>query len=261
MVKNKASAVRWIPVSEVDVLHPKAQRALVESHARSIAENFDPDAVGVIQVAEKNGKNLYHVIDGYHRVTALKMLGWKDQMIEAVVHNEHDPKVLAKLFRKFNKTRKVSRLDDFRVAVTEGAPNESAINRIVKGAGFHVAQSDNTRAIAAVGALCELYRRYGEGALAQTLRFIATTWRDDPDATNSIVLKGVGGVIGEYGDALDVNRLREKVSKKFSAANLIATAKHNATASGSNQTIGAMTALVVEYNKGQRESARLDLPY
>jgi hypothetical protein len=244
--------VKWIMVNDCGIVWPDAQRAEKERHVSNIAENFDPDKLGVVHLADRNGHKVYHICDGQHRIAALKRIGYGDQLIMAVIHPIKTAAEAAALFNALNGPRaKPAALDMFKTGVTEGVEPQITINRIVKGCGFNVgANATRTRCIAAVGALNEIYRRFGEVVLAETLKAVSGTWRDDPNATDGPIIKGFGMLIGMHGDKIDYPRLRERVAKKYTAASLLGAAKAQRAALGG--AVGDHVRALLEQAHDQR---------
>ena len=65
--KQQYREIKWIPCKQLSLVWAEAQRPLNESHAKSIADNFDPEMFGTIAVTKPNGAGIYHIIDGHHR--------------------------------------------------------------------------------------------------------------------------------------------------------------------------------------------------
>lgn len=254
--------VRWVRVDECAVLWPDAQRSrLHESTINQILSEFDPDLLGVVTLAEKNGKGLYHIIDGKHRQEALSRMGYGDQFIRAEVLDVHDAKRAAHIFRGRNASKKVPALDDFRTAVTEGAEPQTTINAIVQANGFRIGISDSPRAIAAVGVLKEIFKKFGGDVLSDTLQTVTATWRDDANAASAQILTGVGYFIGTYGsDVIDFPRLRARLGKK-TPGNLIGAFKAQKDTLSCNLAKAALYVIVASYNTGLRSNnGKLALP-
>ena len=71
----RASRLRWVRLGDMRV-SPKAQREFRKAHAESLAANFDLEAIGFPVVSLRGGD--YWIIDGQHRIAALKLNGFDD---------------------------------------------------------------------------------------------------------------------------------------------------------------------------------------
>ena len=69
--------IEWLPVRALEISWEAAQRAFNERWARSIADNFDPDLLGVIDVTRRdsNGALPHHRRSTSHRRDAHPWLG------------------------------------------------------------------------------------------------------------------------------------------------------------------------------------------
>lgn len=177
-----AHAVQWVPVSSCEVIWSDAQRYRTKERiVKKIMERFDPDAFGTILLAQVNGKGNYHIIDGWHRITALRRMGWTDQLVPAQVAQIENKAAAAKLFVERNTLTAPKALEEFRACLVAGYDEETQIANIAASLGFSIGPSVNDYEIAAVGALRNVYGRYGGAALYNTLQAIVATWRTDRD--------------------------------------------------------------------------------
>src|SRR5437764_10583991 len=71
--------IEWVPVEKIRVSET-AQREFRPHRANQFAANFDPDAFGRLIVNFRDGH--WWVIDGQHRLAAVKILGWTDIKVE-----------------------------------------------------------------------------------------------------------------------------------------------------------------------------------
>lgn len=156
----------WVSVDEI-VVNPLAQQQLRISHARSIASGFDPEKFGMPIVSHRDGK--YFVMDGQHRVEALRIMGWDDQAIQCWVYEGLTEAQEAEHFLGHNYRKNVQAFDQFEVGITAGRDEENDIRRIVLAAGLKV--SRDADGIAAVTALRKVYR-HSPSTLARTLKII-----------------------------------------------------------------------------------------
>lgn len=252
---------RWLPVNELGIVWPEAQREVIhESTIVKITTPFDPDALGLLCVAEKNGFHSYHIIDGRHRHMALQRMGYNDQLVLCEVANVTNAEEAARLFRRRNARQSVSALDSFKTGVRAGFELEVAINQIVTACGYHIGLSANPRMIASIGSIKEIYRKFGGEALTHTLQLISATWSDDQTAVNGVMLRAVGAVIGVYGDRIDYKRFREKLGKK-APGNLIAAIRSQKEILGGNATTAGFYVIVNQYNAGMRKAGDILSPH
>jgi hypothetical protein len=182
-------------------VNEEAQRTYRETHAREYADNFDLEALGYPVVSHRN--DLYFIVDGQHRVKALRLIGWEDQQIECECFEGLTEEEEAELFLKRNKRRAVRAFENFMVAVKAGREAECDVNRIVLSQGLKVSEDRMDGCIQAVTALMYTYTHYGAATLAKTLRIARDAYAKDPEAFRGVVLQGLGVVCGQYDGKLD----------------------------------------------------------
>ena len=146
---------------------------------------------------------LYYIVDGQHRVMALRIIGWEDQQIECECFEDLSEREEAELFLKRNKRRAVRAFEAFVVAVKAGREAECDIQRIVMSQGLKVSEDTNDGSVQAVTALMYVYTRYGAGVLAKTLRITRDAYAKDHEAFRGYMVQGVGQVCGKFNGQVD----------------------------------------------------------
>src|SRR4051812_31723657 len=93
----------WIRASRLAV-DASYQRPRNERKIRKIANNFDPDALGVLYVS-KRADGTYVILDGQQRHAALIEMGWQDQQVPCHVYTGLSVADEARLFGEYNELR------------------------------------------------------------------------------------------------------------------------------------------------------------
>lgn len=200
-------SLEWLPVADIRV-SDQAQRELRAGKAAKIAADFDPDRLTPPIVSRRSDGRLF-VIDGQHRIEAMRLIGWGDQNIECFVHDGLTEREEADLFLWHNDRTAVSALDKFLVGVTANRSDECVINQIVHDAGLHVSASCSSRSIQAVGALRKTYANGGD-VLARTLRIASDAYGDE--GLHADVIEGVGLLVARHNGAMDDERAVARLS-------------------------------------------------
>ncbi len=190
-----------VPVGEITI-DAEYQRRLDEKRALKIGKAWDPALGGIIVVSLRADRKLY-AIDGQHRVAGLKLAGKADMVLAVDVREGLTQKDEADLFVKLNSGRSPVRVyDAFKARIIAEEPEAVAINGIVKAAGLHLATSASKNAIAAVGAMQKVHRRYE--TLAPTLS-VLRSWScaraHDPVAYDKRIVSYVGRFLFEFASA------------------------------------------------------------
>lgn len=250
---ENAHSTKWIPIKNLSVVWATAQREFNERHASKIASAFDPDLFDTLVVTLPNGDGIYHVVDGQHRMAAIRSLYGEEEQVPCRVVSAKDPARAAVIFDKINTGRRLpSGIEKFRVRVTAGAETEVAINKVVSMLGYRIDASPDANCIRATAALINVHNVFGLEVLRETLSTIRTTWRDDKGATEGPIIEGFGSLIGEHRGHLDWKRLREKTALNYTPGRLLGQAKADKETLGGRLADGIRRVLIRNYNQGLR---------
>lgn len=211
---EREARLRWVPIADMRV-SPLAQRELNRSRVNKIAADFDLEQVGTPTVNERGGH--FYVIDGQHRVEALREIGWGDQQIQCWTYAGLTEEEEAEKFLKLNDTLAVNAFAKFKVGVQAGHLEECDIDRIVRAQGLRVSQDAKDGAISAVGSLRRVYTQAGPGQLARTLRIVRDAYGDA--GLEAAVISGIGLLCARYDGNLDEKRAVDLLSRAHGGVN------------------------------------------
>lgn len=244
--------IRWIPVGKLIVKWSSAQRKeRIMNHAKRIAGNFDPDKFGVLTVSMADESGNHHVIDGVHRSTAVKLLWGDDEKVPCQILPTKDPVRAAEIFLGLQTRRAVSPLDNFRVSVQAGNPDSIAINKVVRSLGYRIENNRSDGCISAVGALKQVYLRYGPDVLRDALSLLQATWGMSSSAVQKPLITAYGQLVGNFYNRLNYGRTVEVVKKKFPHPDkLIGLVNGLRELSGSSATELVYKTVLDNYNRG-----------
>lgn len=252
----------WILGKDISVVWENAQRPRRQREIDRIANEFDPDLLGVLTLTMPNGSGIHHCIDGQTRHAAVVQLMGENQRLPCIVLPFKDVKRAAELFAAINSAQvKPQPIELFLVRVTAGHEDEVATNNVIEEVGYRVHVGNGERNIRAVSACLAVYRRHGSEILRNTLRTIRDSWGYDQHAVEASMIRGYGQLIAAAGPVLDRKRLINRISKEFSPGRLMVEAKTQRGLTGRG-TMATNLGVVVrlEYNKGLRAAQRLELP-
>lgn len=204
---KRGSHPRWVPVAHTKV-SPQAQRELRKAFVEHIAQNFDPDELGLPVVSWRDG--FFWVIDGQHRIEAMKLMGWDDQQILCECFEGLTEAEEAERFLKRQDRIAVVGLEKFKVALTAGREVECDIDRIARAHGLRIGTGSPT-SIGAVGTLIRVYRRGGPSCLSRTLLIIRDAYGGA--GFSAQVIDGIALVIQRFGGSLDDAAAAERLGK------------------------------------------------
>lgn len=246
---ERTGHLRWVVVSEIHV-NPLAQRELRPGWAAQIAGDFDPDRFSPPLLSLRHGK--HYVIDGQHRIEAMRIMGWDDQQVQCWVYEGLTEAQEADLFLWHNNRRSVAAFDTFRVAVKADRDVETDINRIVLANGLKVSQDAD--GISAVGALRKVYR-HGGPVLGRTLRVIRDSY--GTPGMRREVIEGIGLLCSRYNGDLDDTKAVQRLGGVHAGVNgLTGKAQQMKKATGAALT-ECVAAAAVEIINGGRGGKKL----
>ena len=108
---ERAARLKWIPLNQMKV-NPLAQRDLNQARVDHLAASFDLEQIGVPTVSSREGS--YWIIDGQHRMEALRSCGFHDEAVQCWVYEGLTSEMEAELFLKLNNTLPVTSMPKFR---------------------------------------------------------------------------------------------------------------------------------------------------
>lgn len=205
--------IQWILAQDLSIpdYQPKHRAADVQA----IIDNFDPAALGVIDVSYRAGE--FNVIDGQRRRTAAIEVGYKEPLL-CHVRYDLDGTREAALWASLNDRKPQHIVDLFRTMVRAKSPRVAVeIDRILAQHGYMVDYGQSPTAIPAVRVLEYLH---AWGSLPAVLATIRSAWQGDPNATGSSILLSLGAFDYAYrnfyySEHFLVSALREESPRKL----------------------------------------------
>lgn len=257
-----SGTVQWVCIDDMD-RDPMIQRELDLRAANRIAAEFDPDAFGIPTLSlRKSGR--YVIVDAQTRIEALRIMGWNGQKVQCEVFTGLTQAQEAGLFRKRNDFRAVRYIDKFLVRLTEHDAVALAIAKVVQDADYVVDRKARDGVITAAKAIEDIYLGRGQRvkghnpkALRRTLDVVTAAWGRTTASVNGRVLSGIGAFFLRYGDAIDVQRLVNKLARTTGGpTGLVSRGAGKRELHGGTIASGIAHYLTDEYNRGIRGSKR-----
>jgi len=249
---DRAAVLRWIPLDQIHV-SPLAQRDLRQAWVDRILADLDLEQIGVPIVNLRDGDtDVYYVIDGQHRVAALRAFFEADLSIkiQCWVYFGLTQDVEAEKFLKLSNTLTIDAFSKFRIGVTAWRTVEVDIDRIVRANGSVVSRDEIPGAIGAVAALRKIYDTAGGECLGRTIRVIRDAYGDP--GFDTYAMQGVALVLDRYGDEVDDLTLVTRLDKaRGGVKGLLQRAEHYRLTTGNYKTHCVAAAVVDTYNSGR----------
>lgn len=238
-------------------IDPNVQRGLKAGRVKTMAAEFQADALGVLVTSFRSPKRI-HIIDGQHRYATCEAVGYAGVIMTQEYHGLAVPEEAA-LFRLLNTTEKVSRIDQFLISCV--AQDAGALNlaSMLTETGWQVSPNTREGHLSAIASLERVYALDPEAAKG-VLCVITKAWGHRPSAVQGPLLVGLGRMIHKYGiggrTGIDLDDLGSRLAKLPGGPDaLIGNAKgRKLTRTGDLST--EIARLVVElYNQRRRSSA------
>jgi hypothetical protein len=238
----------WCRVDEL-YIDQEVQRRLRPSHVRYLENAFDLDGVGVITVNER-ADGAKSVVDGQHRVVALKNLDAGDWKVKCDVYHGGDVAFERRLWRRLNKSVMSTPWEDFRSGLAYGDPECVEIAAIVGRYGFEVSDQTGDGRCAAVATL---RRVYAAGVLDDTFGILTASWGTTGEAANSKLVDGIAILCAAHNGAIDRAALTTKLGKT-TPAKVIADGRLFKEFNGGSVPRAIARRVQDLYNRGRRTS-------
>ena len=236
------------------------QRNPIGKKVNKIAKNFDPDLLGVI-ICSMRESGVLAVIDGSHRVHALRQKQMNDAVLNALVYFDLKIEDEAKIFSLLNQEHtKPNPAEIFKAGIVAGDEETIIINRIFTNLGLNIGVGPGENKVRAISTVKRVYRNAGEKVLRDTLYTIKSAYGDSSSTMRDVLISAVAIVYNRYGDNVEVSRMITTLQKFGNPNSLIANAK--SMMSNQNQvTSTALPYLIVNaYNQRLKKNRLSDYP-
>lgn len=244
---ERDARLRWVPIRLMRV-SPLGQRDLNAGWVAKIAADFDLEELGTPTVNHRDGH--WYIVDGQHRIEALKEIGWEDQQIQCWAYEGLTEQEEAEKFLKLNDKLTVNAYAKFRVAIEAGRNVECDIDRIVRAQNLRISQDKSDGSISAVGTLRRVYSQAGPAALARSLRIIRDAYGQS--GLEAPVIGGIGMLCQRYNGTLEDDLAVQRLSGAHGGVNgLMGKAEVLRKQTGNQQQHCVAAAAVEIINSGR----------
>lgn len=251
---KKQRPIKWIAARDLDVQWATAQRKINQKRVNKIAANIDPDAIGVITVSPHQEGGRYHIIDGQHRVAAVKQAWGEDQQVPCqVIEEAGTPAEAANIWLTVNTDRTTPHsFERFGVAITAGRELECSVNEVIEASPFILGKGG----IQAVQVCMRIYEKQGAEALAWVLDASAHTWSSGGPAGQANILEGFAAFLARFRNDkegaekldFDDSRLVKQLSSRYTCARIIGSARAARETFGGSMGANVARCMTRAYN-------------
>lgn len=260
---RRPSKIRPVPINQMRV--PPAlvtQREFRKAHGDHIAADLDLNKIGYPIINHRDGH--YWVLDGQHRIYALKQNGFANDVLDCEVYEDLTDEEMADIFLGRDARRAIAPFDKFHVACTAGYTRETGIRRAVETQGVRIGRAKEDHTVSAIGTLGKVYDKAGGGkngevVVGQVVRTINNAFDGDPSSFDRALIEGIGLVFNRYNGLTNERELTERLAAK-GVRSILQRAEAQRLRTG-NLKGQCIAATVVEvYNRGAGPRAKDRLP-
>lgn len=206
----KNPAMQTVRLSELKV-DPRVNRPLDQAWVDALVSTWTPAALGV-PIVSKNGDGRYVILDGQHRVEALREMHADDARVKVLVYEDLSLGEEAQLFVDFNHTRGVKAFVKFERLVTAGDTDACFILSILNEQGLHLSRGIESNAVNCVVTLQALLHYDRTGLLLKRVLTVPIgAWGSDSHGFSGDVLAGIARLFRRF-PAASTKRLIQKLA-------------------------------------------------
>lgn len=206
-------SIERIALSEICI--EPYQRVLNNARVKRIADNFDPARVGVLLLS-KRGSHSYAIVDGQHRLCAMRQIGVQDAVCIVVVGMTYEDE--ANYFRiQTRDTNALSAYSLYKAGVQAKDEHFLRIEAILLKNEYTVGLNAEPMVITAVNTLTRVMTMQGENALDLALQSIRDAWHGDSTALRREMLAGVAEFARRYATRFTAETFRQRLGNLLPA--------------------------------------------
>lgn len=266
-LNRRPSKIYDVPIAQMRV--PPAlltQREFRKSHGDKISAELDLDKLGLPVMNHRDG--IFWVLDGQHRLYALKQWGFGDQKIPCIVYEGLSDSEAADMFLGLDARRAIGSYDKFHIACTAGRNRETAIRRAIESQGLKPSRDQKDGCIGALSACGRVYDRAGaanpqtgEVVLGQVLRTLNKAFGGDAGAFEGSAIEGLGFVFTRFNGKTNEKEMASQLAVVPQGVRGILRRAESMRAKTGNQKTQCVAAVIVDlYNKATRARGKDRLP-
>jgi len=250
-----------LQVGDLEIDRQVQRQGLNSAKVERMVKSWNPNAQGKITVSYRHPTRTYVVVDGQHRVEAIRRLTDNAGTVPCIVFKGLTLAQEAQMFLDLNHTTVPPKIDKFKVQQkTEGEEGDSArsIVELVGAYGWTVSRTAANGHVNAVSVLERLYALSNKieadpNLIQVTMLVITRAWGNDRFGVQAPILEGIGRMFAEYGSLLETDRLITVLKEyKGGPQTLTSEASQVSALRKGKVSMGVADILVNSYNKGRR---------
>jgi hypothetical protein len=200
-LSDMAHDEEWIVADELEIDHSYQRPRVRTEWVKQIAEAFDPELFKPLLVNRRRwDNNRLFVMDGQHRLLAVRRMGWGSQRVPCLVYDNLPYDTEAKQFDTQGYNKPLTPQERFRSALARNEPDEALINGAVRRAGYQLNLDHSDMAegrIPAVQTLKSILRQHRSRLLIDVLEVCRDAFGTD-HGPRAGVLAGMAKFLARY---------------------------------------------------------------
>ena len=217
-IKNKLSSQVKPNDLMVDLSY---QREINKNKIVNIVKSYNPNAIGVVTLSIRENGDLY-IIDGQHRVEALKQLGYGNSDINAIVFFDLTIQEEARLFVIMNENRtKPKKSDLYKASIKSGDSNLIDLNNMLNRNNIVVDDRPGDGIMRAIGTLDKVTAKIGIVNAEKVVQVLMSANGNSSTSFQAQYITAVSTIIVKYKN-VDMDRLSLAI-KKLGEPSLVIT--------------------------------------
>lgn len=224
------------------------QRQVSPDRVNSIVRSFNKNAIGVITLSIRENGDLY-IIDGQHRVEALKSLGLGEDDVNAIVFFDLSVEQEAELFYIMNDGRtKPKKFDLHKASSASGNSVAQDIDDVLAAYNLKVGDRPGDGIVRAVGTLHKVYSKIGKQKLSDVIKILLDANGRSSSAFQAEYITAVAALLIQYKE-LDHNKLVSALQRLGDPTTTIFKAVNSAQSSKPfAKTVSLVCIMIDAYN-------------
>lgn len=237
------------------------QRPVERRIVNKLVREWDLVYLTPLVVSHRDGR--YHLIDGQHRVAAMRRIYGGDVRSECIVHEGLTYRDEAAMYLRFDKSiKRITKRQSVKAMLESKTDTRPQIIKdLLKQAGFHWALGSRNPADYYINVTSTLFRVYdllGPEGFRHLFIMLAYTWKGAPSSVTARMISGTALFLKTYMEELDDYVFTLRLSAIYPSE--ISRMAQEDSRPGNSPTRVARVLLDL-YNKGCRHGGERELPY
>ena len=237
------------------------QRKVEKRIVNKLVREWNPVLLTPLVVSHRDGR--YYLIDGQHRVAAMRRIYGGDVKTDCVVHEGMTVQQEAELYLRFDSSiKRITKRQSVKAMLeSKSDTRPQTIKELLKEAGFHWALNGRNPANYYINVTSTLFRAYellGPENFRRLFIMLAGTWKGVPTSVTARMISGTALFLKTYLEDLDDYVFTLRLSA-YSPVDILRTAQESG---GPGNTPTRIAYVLLDlYNKSCRAGGERTLPY